>query len=720
MKTEKERSLNRKMSLENILSALKCSMSDNLSELDEELLRDKEVRDSLTAYFVEQDVRPDLVSQITVPSLMRDYLDLSQEEKEELERFRAVNGDYIGGKGEEIWKPSKSPRINKVIRIQRHISQLLEFFDFYLENREEGETFTTSYLERNKKFNERFGTLGKSVHDRSRRAFKNNGGWDGFIELAKETNPEIGEHTSLEKVFAIDGVNQLIRLFDFYLENRKDGDVFNNSCLQKNIIFGEEFGKLAQNVVQKSQRYFRDKGKFDYLVKLTADQRPEILDHWKSQSEQLGRLEDIADNSNVGTKEEETLADAIRIPTLKKEFSDLSLENREEIERFYENHPEYVGGKGLELKAKSLNSLVSSDEGKSFLRKSRYVHQMLGLFDFYLENREEDEKFNKNFILKNKKLKEKLGRYGRNLYNRIRNNFGSDEGFSMLVELASEQRPEIKHYTSTRELLKIDGTNQLLKIFDFFLENREKMGVFDWNYVRRNSKVKEEFGDKIRLLGVRARNWLSDEGGPELLFDLAARQKPEILTYRNKGDVKKRNEEDLERERRECLVTRFLEVFDFYLENREEGEIFNCGYLQGNEKLRERFGFSGNNLYYLSRNVFGGRGLDGVLELATEKRPEIKRYASMREILLLEGPQQLLRFFDFYLENRDRGEKFSTYYLKSPKMKKRFGLKGNNLYMNCRNHLREEGGIQYMVKLAAEQRPEILDHWKYRGPKKSR
>lgn len=147
----------------------------------------------------------------------------------------------------------------------------------------------------------------------------------------------------------------------------------------------------------------------------------------------------------------------------------------------------------------------------------------------FLQNREEGEVFNSNYWGRNKRLKERFGNLGKNLYGNIKNNLKDEGGLEKIFELANEINPEIKKYTTFKEVLKIDGTNQLLRMFDFYLQNREEGKVFNLSYLQRDKKLKERFGNLGRNLYKNAKDNLKDEGGINHLIQLVSQQRPEIL-----------------------------------------------------------------------------------------------------------------------------------------------------------------------------------------------
>lgn len=148
------------MSLENVLTALRYSMSNNLSELDEELLQDNEVKESLTTFFAEQEARPELISLTTVPRLMHNYLSLSLEAKEILDWLRQQNEAYISGeigvnspKGSVIYNAAdRNKEKNKIIGLYHNINTsniLQKIIDSYIKLKpqsEQGLVFLSSFL----------------------------------------------------------------------------------------------------------------------------------------------------------------------------------------------------------------------------------------------------------------------------------------------------------------------------------------------------------------------------------------------------------------------------------------------------------------------------------------------------------------------------------------------------------------------------------------------
>ncbi len=308
----------------------------------------------------------------------------------------------------------------------------------------------------------------------------------------------------------------------------------------------------------------------------------------------------------------------IRSQSLMYEYLQLSLEEREKLEKFREGHPHYLEGNGEECKGKSIQFTLP-EKTESFSRKNRYVQQLLNIFDFYLKNRSEGVVFNTKYLTDNEALNKEFGSLGQRLYVNARNHFKDKGGRGKFIALAAEMNQEIMKYMTSKEVLKIDGPKQLLRIFDFYLKNRKEYDVFNLLYLQKDVALKEELGSLGNRLFLKACRSLKDEGG-----------------------------------------------------------------------------------------------IDTIIALATKVNPEVKKYTTFKEVIKVDGPKQLLRMFDFYLKNRKGDDVFNSIFLTGNEaLKEEFGSLGQKLYSNSLRHLKREGGIRFQVKLAAQERPEILEHWKY-------
>ncbi len=274
------------MALEHILQVLEGAMKNRLEEVDTKLLEKRDVQDTLTTFFAEQQTRPELVAQIRAPSLMYEYLKLDLEERREMERLNETHSDYLKGEGKEfigngsLERKICSRKLTSIIKKQRLINQLLKCFNFYLQNRKEGYIFGPWYLQKDPTLKKGLGGLGVRINKTVYNHLSEEGGFDKIIELASEVNPKIKLYSDRKEVFKIDGVAQLLRCFDFYLDNRKEGYIFGPWYLQKDPILKNGLGGLGKRITNNAHTNFSEEGGIKCLVQLAAAQRPEILSHW--------------------------------------------------------------------------------------------------------------------------------------------------------------------------------------------------------------------------------------------------------------------------------------------------------------------------------------------------------------------------------------------------------------------------------------------------------
>jgi hypothetical protein len=122
------------MTIDDLVQALECAMKGE--RIDERLLKDKKVKENLTAYFIEKETRPELVALIAFPDLMKDYLDLPVKLRETLEALRQKRPEYLEGNinyhaapGERIQKEVRE--LYNEIHFRKAIPQIVEGFIQY-------------------------------------------------------------------------------------------------------------------------------------------------------------------------------------------------------------------------------------------------------------------------------------------------------------------------------------------------------------------------------------------------------------------------------------------------------------------------------------------------------------------------------------------------------------------------------------------------------------
>jgi len=245
------------MALEQILNALEASMKGDLEKVNPELLESRDIRDTLTAFFAEQQARPDLVAQIRSQSLMYEYLKFPLKERARLERFRQEHNDYLLGSGADLNLKSNSKIFQKFVQKYRQTEQLLKIFLFYLENRDFGESFHLIYqYHHREKLISTLGFCGLVDREVGRRTPE---GYEIVSQLAAEINPNIQRYKSKVEVLKIDGTNLLLEMLDLYTKH-KDKNKWNYE------LYNEETKAKFHTLCKEVQGWMGNLYYFKYLV----------------------------------------------------------------------------------------------------------------------------------------------------------------------------------------------------------------------------------------------------------------------------------------------------------------------------------------------------------------------------------------------------------------------------------------------------------------------
>lgn len=185
-------------------------------------------------------------------------------------------------------------------------------------------------------------------------------------------------------------------------------------------------------------------------------------------------------------------------------------------------------------------------------------------------------------------------------------------------ELLGNNRPEkaIKSIKSVRFARKQRYVSLLLKIFEFYIENR-KEEVFGPKYISFDKKLKDKFGEIARALYRNSDTSLKEDGGFSEILKLAIEVNPKIEDYLKKEDLTLNHK-----------VSQLLEVFDFFLMNRGIKEVFSTNYIENDSKVKGKFGKNfGHNLRVYA-NRFGS--MSELIQIAAKERPEMLRYWGYR------------------------------------------------------------------------------------------
>ena len=318
--------------------------------------------------------------------------------------------------------------------------------------------------------------------------------------------------------------------------------------------------------------------------------------------------------------------------------------------------------------------------------------QLVRLFDFYLQHRKEGQFFGAGYLCDDPLLKRRTNNLGNSVYSRSNGN----SGFDALVQQTLAHCPAMRYHLTIKDVFRnFDGPAQLVRLFDFYLQHRKEGQWFGSGYLATKQANKEN-----RLgINVYTNAQSNLEGGFEELLRLAMVHRPAMRNYLTFREVF-------------CTIdgpAQIVRIFDFYLQHRKKGQFFGPGYLK-DSLLRKRYKNLGINVYQNALKNFD-RGFDELLELALAQRPEMHFHFTCKDVFRnIDGPEQLIRCFDFYLQHRKEGQKFGANYLQvDPLLQKRHGNLGKNAYYNSNYHL--ENGFDELIQITAKQRPEILQYY---------
>jgi hypothetical protein len=161
---------------------------------------------------------------------------------------------------------------------------------------------------------------------------------------------------------------------------------------------------------------------------------------------------------------------------------------------------------------------------------------------------------------------------------------------------------------------KIRATNQLLDMFDHYIENREGLQEFTATYVRRMFPK----GDGVIKTAQKIFDLDSWSENFDELLSLVSEVRPEIEGYKDYRDIFLRE-----------APYQLLEIFEFYKRNRKPEQRFNGNYISTEEKVREKFGTLGKRINDTASNILGPHGgFLKFLELTSKMNPDILNYTT--------------------------------------------------------------------------------------------
>jgi len=310
------------------------------------------------------------------------------------------------------------------------------------------------------------------------------------------------------------------------------------------------------------------------------------------------------------------LINALACPSSIVEYLNLSEDARDALDLFDTFYPEYLRGEESGRQIHALTVPTKKEEQtklRNIARLSRSVTLMVKTFDFYRAD-EKQAKYNLDYLLCDEQLCKQFGNAGWDIYCINRH---IEDGFHKVVELATEIRPEIKdHWGYQEKSQHLFSTEQavqdLITYFDFFLEHRPVLKLFNMHYLSTDTQFCGQFGTAGKNLYQNSYHKVKDRFPG--LFQLAIKQRPEIADYTTLEGVLKVDGPKL-----------LSKVFDFYLANRLPGKDFDVDYILCDELLRLQFNGSSQDIYFTSERKLKG-GFQRILDLTTKVRPQIINY----------------------------------------------------------------------------------------------
>ena len=230
------------------------------------------------------------VEQKAVKKCIKDF-DHYLKHRKELEAFEPVINPKKN-RFEIVYLATKQrPEIEKYQKEMIEIDGpriLFRIFDYFMKNRTDGNVFNRKYISKeyyknewwdNKKLEHAGIFVGTYDYEYVKERFKR------FVEIVAQERPEIKIYIDIKKVARVEGPPLLIEIFDYFLEHRKEGDVFNTKCISQfnsedrefRNKLGKRFENLESSILRETVNWHELINK---IVELASKQRPEILEYW--------------------------------------------------------------------------------------------------------------------------------------------------------------------------------------------------------------------------------------------------------------------------------------------------------------------------------------------------------------------------------------------------------------------------------------------------------
>ncbi len=393
------------------------------------------------------------------------------------------------------------------------------------------------------------------------------------------------------------------------------------------------------------------------------------------------------------------LTSLIKPQTLMYEYLSLPLEERETVERFRIENPEYLkgdGGENIGLKMQKLSENV-----RESLKKISGVAATLKLFNFFIEKRKNGDMFIPGFFLR------KESECNRGVHNNILKHLkkrkvhdsSARNGLEQTINLVAELRPEIKEYTYFKGVCRIDVPKRVAEIFEFYLNNDFGKMSFNSRYIEKKFPK-----DKGYALFLSFRRIFKKEGDIKYLLKLAEKFKPSIAEHWRYRTIFRPSEPE--------MANLFIKAYKHWETYDRERVCFSPAYFSEKSTISE----IGVNLSGCVYSKLGG-DWSVLMKKAAEKEPTILKdwsYLRGRSFSLEETVKIILSGYDHW--KKYEKEKNKTKFRPSFFRNEHF----NEVYQNAGMRILKWKNRGYfcswdeIIEVAFKTEPGIKEHWSQR------
>jgi len=420
----------------------------------DDILTKPEAVHLMNAYNRERELRPEMLEEFAAfrdYEFLADYLSVPGSDIAKIrDRLKGRPGYLIGeSKTLRGWGPFGDSKIRRLVQACRWANTLVSIYNYFVEHFPD-EQFDQSAMRFHKGIKKEFGNKAANMRVNAANNFPESGGLHYVFRIAAGKVPDILDcwDPSITAVkFDIgNAVDILLGIYRHYLEHDTD-KTFNAAYVYEDRGVKEVFGRQGQHIYECSLHHLGDKGGFEHLILLAAEQDITILDHWDT-PRRVYEERVVQELVLVYRHYLEHGGKKVWCPTYLNQDPGLQ-------ERFpgLGSHIYDCSTHNLELKKKGgMDYLLScAAEFEPSIEKQwmphRYdtekaVDSLLRMFWHYMRH-DLDKDFTSHYLSTNLGLRERFQRLGQNLYTQAHRNFRGKGGVNFLVAKAAEKDPRV-------------------------------------------------------------------------------------------------------------------------------------------------------------------------------------------------------------------------------------------------------------------------------------